>query len=150
MVLRRCRRLLADDELALDATQDVFVQLLRHESALTDTSPSSLLYRIASHVSLNRLRSNARSKLTFAADPLLSAIAELPAPESTSLTRTVLARLFAREPDSTRIMAVLHFVDGLTLEETAKEVGLSISGIRKRLKTLKERLGALAPEGTIS
>ena len=150
MVLRRCRRLLADDELALDATQDVFVQLLRHESALTDTSPSSLLYRIASHVSLNRLRSNARSKLTFAADPLLSAIAELPAPESTSLTRTVLARLFAREPDSTRIMAVLHFVDGLTLEETAKEVGLSISGVRKRLKTLKERLGALAPEGTLS
>lgn len=150
MVLRRCRRLLADDELALDATQDVFVQLLRHESALTDTSPSSLLYRIASHVSLNRLRSNARSKLTFAADPLHSAIAELPDPVSTSLTRTVLARLFAREPDSTRIMAVLHFVDGLTLEETAKEVGLSISGVRKRLKKLKERLGAFAPEGTLS
>ena len=32
---------------AEDATQDVFVQLLRHEGRLTDTYPSSLLYRMA-------------------------------------------------------------------------------------------------------
>jgi RNA polymerase sigma-70 factor (ECF subfamily) len=81
---------------------------------------------------------------------LLSAIADLPDPESTSFTRSMLSRLFAREPDSTRVMAVLHFVDGLTLEETAHEVGLSVSGVRKRLRTLKERLGALAPEGSLT
>ena len=43
-------------------------------------------------------------------------------------------------------MAVMHFVDGLTYEEVAAEVGLSVSGVRKRLRTLKGRARAL--EGT--
>jgi RNA polymerase sigma-70 factor (ECF subfamily) len=36
-------------------------------------------------------------------------------------------------------MAVLHYVDRLTLEETAVEVGLSVSGVRKRLRRLREK-----------
>jgi RNA polymerase sigma-70 factor (ECF subfamily) len=34
-------------------------------------------------------------------------------------------------------MAVMHYVDGMTYEEVAREVGLSVSGVRKRLRTLK-------------
>jgi RNA polymerase sigma-70 factor (ECF subfamily) len=37
-------------------------------------------------------------------------------------------------------MAVLHFVDGLTLEEVARETSLSGSGVRKRLRALKGSL----------
>jgi RNA polymerase sigma-70 factor, ECF subfamily len=33
-------------------------------------------------------------------------------------------------------MAVLHFVDGLTLEEVAKETSFSVSWVRKRLRAL--------------
>jgi RNA polymerase sigma-70 factor (ECF subfamily) len=36
-------------------------------------------------------------------------------------------------------MAMLHYVDGLTLEETAARSGLSVSGVRKRLAGLKAR-----------
>ena len=36
-------------------------------------------------------------------------------------------------------MAVLHYVDGMTLQEVSTEVGLSVSGVRKRLRGLKER-----------
>ncbi len=49
MVLRRCRRLLKDEQLALDAMQDTFVQLLRHEKKLEQVAASSLLYRIATN-----------------------------------------------------------------------------------------------------
>ena len=35
-------------------------------------------------------------------------------------------------------MAVYHYVDGMTLEETAELSGLSVSGVRKRLRTLKK------------
>jgi RNA polymerase sigma-70 factor, ECF subfamily len=42
-------------------------------------------------------------------------------------------------------MAVLHFVDGLTFEETARQVGLSVSGVRKRLRQLSH--AALAFKG---
>ena len=54
--------------------------------------------------------------------------------------RGVLARLFSKEPESSRTMAVLHFVDGMTLEETADAVGLSVSGVRKRLRGLQAKI----------
>lgn len=146
MVLRRCRRLLTDEEAALDATQDVFVRLMAHGDRLHDTSPSSLLWRIATHVCLNRLRTRARHRTSPDEDALLLAIADLPAPDDLLGARRLLDRIFARQPDSTRLIAVLHFVDGLTLEETAAEVGLSVSGVRKRLRTLRERLPELLPE----
>jgi RNA polymerase sigma-70 factor (ECF subfamily) len=37
-------------------------------------------------------------------------------------------------------MAVLHYVDGLTLEQAASETGLSVSGVRKRLRRLRHAL----------
>lgn len=153
MVFRRCRRLLGDEDRALDATQDVFVQVQRHRERLLPEHASSLLYRIATRICLNLLRSERRSPLVLGSsstgaavttsDPVLAAIADLADPESTGLARSLLSRLFAREPESTRVMAVLFFVDGLTLEETAREVGLSVSGVRKRLRALRERLHGL-------
>src|SRR5262245_59547736 len=56
MVLRRCRFLLRDEDQALDTTHDVFVQLLTHRERLTAAYPSSLLYRIATNLCLNRIR----------------------------------------------------------------------------------------------
>ena len=37
-------------------------------------------------------------------------------------------------------MAVLYYVDGMTLEEVAREVGMSVSGVRKRLLGLRKSL----------
>jgi RNA polymerase sigma-70 factor (ECF subfamily) len=51
--------------------------------------------------------------------------------------------IFGRERASTRTMAVMHYVDGMTLPEVAGHVGLSVSGVRKRLRQLKERTRAL-------
>jgi RNA polymerase sigma-70 factor (ECF subfamily) len=141
MVLRRCRRLLRDEELALDAMQDTFVQLIRHEKKLEHIAASSLLYRIATNVSLNRLRTRRRRPET-PDDELLHAIAELGDGDGTGFARALIDRVFRDELDSTRTIAVLHLVDGLTLEEVAAEVGLSVSGVRKRLRGLKARVSA--------
>jgi RNA polymerase sigma-70 factor (ECF subfamily) len=42
MVLRRCRLLLRDEARAVDALQDVFVLVLRHQATLDEHSGSSL------------------------------------------------------------------------------------------------------------
>jgi RNA polymerase sigma-70 factor (ECF subfamily) len=55
----------------------------------------------------------------------------------------MLARLFGRHPESSRTIAVLHFVDGLTLEEVALETRMSVSGVRKRLRRLRVSLTEL-------
>lgn len=150
MVLRRCRRLLGDEERALDAMHDTFVQVLQHRDQLHAKAPSSLLYRVATRVALNALRSQRRSRLVPPGEAreaaLLDAIADLPDESEATGARALLSKLFAREPESSRVMAVLHYVDGLTLEETAAEVGLSVSGVRKRLRGLREKLVLLAPE----
>jgi RNA polymerase sigma factor (sigma-70 family) len=142
MVLRRCRRLLADEEKAVDAMHDVFVQVLRHEDALAGAAPSSLLFRIATNVCLNRLRGERRHPETAEDELLLSIAAEDDGARRTE-SRSILDRIFAREVPSTRVIAVLHLVDGMTLEEVAAEVGLSVSGVRKRLRTLKARAAEL-------
>jgi RNA polymerase sigma factor (sigma-70 family) len=146
MVLRRCRRLLRDEAKAVDAMHDVFVEILRRKDSLEASSPAGLLLTTATHVCLNRLRSE-RRKPEDAEDEMLFQIAALEnsrSAEEQTLAGRILTRLFSGQPESTRLIAVLHYVDRLTLEEVAAEVGMSVSGVRKRLRTLKERLPAVA------
>src|SRR5262245_8509646 len=123
MVYRRCLHLLRSEALAEDAMQDVFVQLLDRGAGLEERGMSSLLFQIASHVSLNRLRTR-RRRPESPDELLLQSIADIEASEERSVARAVLDRLFGREPVSSRVIATLHFVDGMTLEEVAEAVGM--------------------------
>ena len=140
MVLRRCRTLLRDESKAVDAMHDVFVELLRRENRLDARAPAGLLLTTATNVCLNRLRSE-RRRPESPDDELLARIASLgSSAENLSLARRALDRIFGGEPASTRLIAVLLYVDRLTLEEVAAEVGMSVSGVRTRLRALKQRL----------
>jgi RNA polymerase sigma-70 factor, ECF subfamily len=141
MVLRRCRRLLRDEGKAQDAMHDVFVELLRRKETLTSEAPAALLLTTATNVCLNRLRGERRHPEDREDALLLSIASDAGAgAEGRSLARRALDRIFGDAPASTALIAVLHHVDRLTLEEVAAEVGMSVSGVRKRLRTLKEKL----------
>ena len=142
MVLRRCRRLLRNDEDALDVCQEVFVKLLERRHRLDASAPSSLLYRIATNLCLNRIR-DARRRPETADEATLYTIAAAEESEHQSIPRLTLERLFGRHAESSRTMAVLHFVDGLTLAEVAAATGLSVSGVRKRRRHLRASLAGL-------
>jgi RNA polymerase sigma-70 factor, ECF subfamily len=142
MVLRRCRRLLVDEDQALDAMQETFVKLLRYQDTLTDKAPSSMLYTIATNTCLNMMRAASRRPRSVG-EEALERIAAAEDVEAKALDRTTLDGIFAHERASTRTMAVMHYVDGMTLEEVAGHVGLSVSGVRKRLRVLKERTRSL-------
>ncbi len=142
MVLRRCRRLLRDEEQAVEAMQDTFVQVIRFQHRLDAEAPSSLLYRMATNTCLNRIRATRRRPEDADSD-LITKIAVLPDSAGQPIARLLLERIFAQESESTRTMAVLHLLDGLTLQEVADEVGLSVSGVRKRLRALKAHVAEL-------
>jgi RNA polymerase sigma-70 factor (ECF subfamily) len=152
LVLRRCRKLLRHDALAQDAMQDVFVSLLRHEDRLEATALSALLLRMATNVCLNKLRT-ARRHPEDRDDELLQRIAAADdggtghgTDEGRTVARNLLGKLFRADDPlaaSTRTIATMHLVDGLTLEEVAAEAGMSVSGVRKRLRTLRGRLEEL-------
>jgi RNA polymerase sigma-70 factor, ECF subfamily len=136
MVLRRCRALLRSEDEAMDVCQDVFVRVLERRVTLDGAYPSSLLYRIATNLCLNRIRDRGRAAEPTD-DSVLNSIACADDTMERSLARVVLDRLFGSHPESSRTIAVLHHVDGLTLEEVAREVSMSVSGVRKRLRALK-------------
>ena len=146
MVLRRCRALLRDEARAQDAMQDVFVSVLRFGGRLDDRQPAALLLRIATNVCLNKIRGQKRKAEDMAGGPdgMLERIAAADEDaEGAAVARNLLGKLF--RPDdplaaSTRTIAVMHLCDGMTLEEVARESGMSVSGVRKRLRSLRGRL----------
>ena len=142
MVMRRCRTMLRNEEAARDAMQDVFVLVVRNQERLDDRYPSSLLYRMATNVCLNQIRSTKRHP-EDRDDELLSRIASADDPERRTGAAALLGRVFKDNKESTRTIAVLHLLDGMTLEEVAAEVSMSVSGVRKRLRGLRAQVKEL-------
>jgi RNA polymerase sigma factor (sigma-70 family) len=139
MVLRRCRYLLKNEQKALDAMQDTFVRVLRYKNKLYAAALCSLLYRIATNICLNIMRAEKRRPVTVQ-DDLLQQIVYLDDGVQRFFQKDIINSIFQTEKPSTREIAVLHYVDGLTLEQVSKEVRLSVSGVRKRLRLLKSKL----------
>lgn len=136
MVLRRCRCILHDEDAALDALQEVFVKIIEYEGTIDDCYPSSFLYRIATNLCLNIIRNRRK---TSEIDSSIESIAD----DSNHVDRFVysstLEEIFSNEKESTREIAVMHYLDGLTLEQVARETGMSVSGVRKRLRLLRKK-----------
>lgn len=139
LVFRRCKKLLQDEEKALDAMQDVFVKLLRYQNRLKNSHPSSLLYRIATNVCLNKIRKDKKCKVANTEDILLK-IPLYDNNESKCDAENLLEYILSGKNESTHKIAIMHFVDGMTLKEISREVGLSISGVFKRIQALRFHL----------
>lgn len=130
---------------------DVFVAVLRSARQLHDDEPAGLLLRVATNICLNRLRADRRRPAAGGGDDdlVLQIAAIADDGEARAAARHLLGRLFGTDDPlaaSTATLAIMHLCDGLTLEETARESRLSVSGVRKRLARLRGRLAAL--EGT--
>lgn len=138
MVLRRCRQLLRNEDLAADAMQETFVKLLRGREHLNARYPSSLLYRIATNVCLNVMRTQ-RRRPSVSADQMMESMAGNDHLEDRILDMLTLEKVFEGAREGTRQAAEMHYLEGRTLAETAEQVDLSISGVRKRLRSLRDQ-----------
>ena len=137
--------MLGDEQQALETMQDVFLQILRRKDSLDDHAVAGLLTTTATRLSLNRIRSRHRRPAqpdTEHVERIAAATRSVDQAEA----RSLLGRALGREPN-TAVVAVLHFHDGLTLEQTAKATGLSVSGVRFRLRKLKSVLTELRADG---
>ncbi len=145
MVLRRCRFLLKNEEQALDAMQDVFVNLISNSEKLNIIYPSSLLYRIATNICLNIIRSEKRHPQNID-NEIFNYIADYNDPAENIAAVDLLDTVFRNEKSSTKEIAIMLYIDKMTLEQTAFQSGLSVSGVRKRMRVLKEKVSFLKEE----
>jgi len=139
MVLRRCRRMLKDEQSAYDAMHEVFLKVLSNRNRLTGTYPSSLLYRIATNVCLNRLRNESKHTIGKYLD-ILQKSSFFEKQEGDVSVKKLLEYVLERENESTRRMAIMYFVNGMTIKEIAETMKLSVSGVHKQLEKLRRRI----------
>jgi len=60
--------------------------------------------------------------------------------EKKIMMQDILEKIFRKEKPSMREIAFMYFVDGMTLREVSDEIGLSVSGIRKRIREFRSRV----------
>jgi RNA polymerase sigma-70 factor (ECF subfamily) len=130
-VYRRCLRILKEPEAARDATQEVFVKLIRDMTKLEDRETVlPWIYRVATNHCLNQRRNVSRRGEDLDAPPLeLAASADHDALPDRQLVQGILSRFDV----ATQTVAVGVLVDGMEQEEVAAALGLSRRTVARKL-----------------
>jgi RNA polymerase sigma factor (sigma-70 family) len=140
MVLGVCRRVLRQEQDAEDAFQAAFLALARKAPSISKRdSVGSWLYQVAYHVAMkarerttNRQQRERLAAAREAADPL----AEISGRELLAVFDEELARL----PERQRAPLVLCYLQGLTRDVAARQLGCSESTLHRRLDEARARL----------
>jgi RNA polymerase sigma-70 factor, ECF subfamily len=134
VVYRRCLRLLGDRAAAEDATQEVFVKLLRDMDRLKDRETVlPWAYRVAMNHCLN-LRRDARRR---GQDALAQDLEVVPDPRADGPgaypDRRLAQDVLSRFDGETQAIAVGVLVDGMEHEEIAAVLGISRRTVSRKL-----------------
>jgi RNA polymerase sigma factor (sigma-70 family) len=148
MVLGTVRRLLRHRQDAEDAFQATFLVLARKAGAIGKReSVGSWLYKVAYRVALRARARAARLPRSGALLPEPAAPAPN-APWQTAELRPALDAELSRLPEKYRAPLVLHYLEGKTVEQTARELGCPAGTLSSRLARAREALrGRLARRG---
>lgn len=146
-IYARCKRLLKDEAAAEDATQDVFLKVLRHlESVPQEAAVAPWMHKITTNHCLNSLRDARRHA---------APVAEMPEAVDDSFEETVVSRDFATRvlsdsPEELRTPAVMYHARGIEQSQVAATLGVSRRTILYRLAEFTRRAAqfrALAEAG---
>ena len=142
MVLRACRAILRNEHDAQDAFQATFLVLVRRAKSLdTRRSVGPWLYgvsqRIAARARSDAFRRKAIERQAGEKEARTTASGVTPAPEDWSELYEELGRL----PEKYRAPMVLCYLEGLTTEEVALQLGCPRGTILSRLARARNREG---------
>lgn len=147
-VVRYIRYLVHDANDADDLAQETFIRAYRQQSSLRDpVALQSWLYRIATHVCIDRLRQRARTTVRQAASP----VEDLPIVDRVHPSPFVIVqqaemdecvdRFVATLSDPQKAVLLLHDADGRTDQEIAELLALPLTTVKMRLHRARQKLG---------
>ncbi len=141
MVYRRAFRLLGRREDAEEATQEVFIRVMRSGSGFEGRSGvTTWLYQITTHYCLNLLRDRARRRQLLQENAPEGEASGAAAPAASELLH--LRRLLAEADEQQARAAVYVYLDGMSHEEAAELLGVS----KRTVGNLLERFLAWAQQ----
>ena len=147
-VYNLCVRMLASPQAAEDATQEVFLAAYRNIQRFRGGVFRAWLLRIAANACTDELRRRRRRpQISLDADDSARSAFELPdtssSPEDWALRREMVSHIQAalmRLPTDQRAAVVLCDVQGLSYEETADILDVSLGTVKSRLSRGRARL----------
>jgi RNA polymerase sigma-70 factor, ECF subfamily len=147
-MLRLCSGILSDPVQAEDAAQEVFVKAYRAwETFRGESSRETWLYRIAVRHCIDQLRFQSRLRRLFSTDgqefPELQGFEDAggaakfePAVESLIAAKEILSSL----PEGDRVILSLREIEGLSYEEMARVLEVSVEAVRSKLARARRAL----------
>lgn len=128
-IYRRCLRMLKSREAARDATQEVFLKILKSPHRFqSDEALLPIIYKTATHHCLNAVRDAARRDQKHVTYAFASTVSSDNYPDR-QLSQQVLSRFDLK----TQAIAVGALVDGMEQTELASALGLSSKTISRKL-----------------
>ncbi len=153
-VLGNCRYLTGSREDADDMAQEVFVKAFFALSRFEGRSSFQIwLWRIKVNHCLNHLRRSRRERTIDIEAPGLDRVPELQVEAAahralqTELDRELIDRTLESLPDTLRIPLLLRDLDGLSYQEIANDLKLSLSAVKMRIKRGREEFRHRYDEG---
>ncbi len=146
-IFRYIMSMVRDTDEAEDLTQETFLRAYRGRDSLRDEgAQTAWLYRIATHVCLDRLRQYAR-RAPKESETDLDEV-DVAEPDSPSLQQTIereemstcVQRYLNRLSDGYRAVILLHDMHELTAPEIAQLLGESLATVKIRLHRARHKL----------
>jgi RNA polymerase sigma-70 factor (ECF subfamily) len=153
-VFRYVRAMVRDTSEAEDLTQETFLRAHRERGTVRDAGALlSWLFRIATHVTLDRLRQ--RASLAARRSGLDPSEIDLPDPKAPSMQQVLeqeqmgacVNRYLENIPDAFRAVILLHDVHGLTDPEIASLLDVPLTTVKIRLHRARRQLKAILEAG---
>jgi RNA polymerase sigma-70 factor (ECF subfamily) len=139
-IARYLLHLVHDPELALDLTQDTFVEAFRGIHKLrSDLALGAWLYRIATHQAFRAHRRSRRISWQSLANIEDSCHATVDAPDNAVMDREAVQMALAQLPRDRVAALLLHIKEGFSYQEVAAIMGTTPEAARKRIARAKDQ-----------
>lgn len=138
VIYARCRRILKDRAAAEDATQEIFIKILKSTDSIPgDEAIVPWIHRVTTNHCLNALRDTRRR-----AEPMPSEV--MPEPRDDDFEDSVVSRNFAqalmdRQPEEIKAPVMLYHVKGMEQAKVAGWLGISRRTVLYRLAEFADR-----------
>ena len=146
-------------ELAEDILQDLYLKLMRTNLPEEIGNPSGFLFRMAANLSLDHIRKNKRARLrdqawvdTYSEKSGSEYVADLPDADAAITGQQRLAALKARLESlspKAREAFIRHKFDGLSYQQVADEMGISIGTVGKHIGKALKHIMDMHPSGDV-
>jgi RNA polymerase sigma-70 factor (ECF subfamily) len=137
-IYARCRRILKDRTAAEDATQEIFIKILKSADSIpSDEAIMPWVHRVTTNYCLNFLRDQRRR-----AEPMPAE--SMPEPrdddfEDSVVTKDFAEQLMAQQPEEIKAPVMLYHVKGMEQGRVASWLGVSRRTVLYRLAEFAER-----------